>query len=299
MALNPNSLLEDHPSGVGDLNSIINGNWRTLNNYVNPAAGLTATLDDGTPPGAGNVVIASGDVFTSDDVGAVIFFESDRESYVILSYVSPTQVTIIGSGELASQSFQLYRTTETARTAYVRGLTKRVRIVGGDDDKILQWNHSLLRFDFVYPPGYNIAAGRLLFGGGTSSDLTSSADLTFDDSSDILTVAGRVTARGYQWTHDTIASAGSITIDFALHQLRSINTLAADVTFATSNLAAGRQQILRIVCDGTPRNFTFPGSWVWLGTAPASIAANKTGILTLTAYGSSDSSVVAKWEVEP
>lgn len=299
MALKPNSLLEDHPSGQGDINLIINGNWTTLNNYVNPAAGLTATLNDGVPPGAGNVVIASGDVFTSDDVGATIFFESDRQNYTILSYVSPTQVTILGSGELSSQSFQLYRTTETTRTTYIRGLTKRVRMVSGDDKKVPRWNHSLLRCDMVNQPGYNVTLGRVLYGGGSNADLTSSADFTFDDTTDILTVAGFVLAKAYRYTHDTIASAASITLDFALNQLRSINTLAADVTFATSNLAAGRQQVLRIVCDATPRNFTFPGGWVWLGTAPTAIAAGKTGIMTLMAFGTTDSTVVAKWEVQP
>lgn len=301
MALKPNSLLEDHPAGeTGDVNTIVNGNWTTINNYINPGAGLTARLDDGTPPGSGNVITASGDVFLGSDAGATIFFETDRENYTILSVTNATTALVVGSGgELSAQSFQLFRTTETARTALARGLVKQTRIESAQDAMILRWNHSLLRFDLQNIPGYNVALGRVLYGGGASTDLASSADFTFDDSTDILTVNGFALTKAFRLTHATISSAASIGIDFALNQLRSINPLSADVTFSTSNLAAGRQQILRIVCDGTLRNFTWPGSWVWLGSAPASIAANKTGLLTLIAFGTSDSDVVAKWEVEP
>lgn len=299
MALQPNSLLEDHPQGTGDLNAIVNGNWNSINNYINPAAGLTARLDDDSPPGVGNTVNASGNVFTADDVGATIFFQTDRVNYTIATYVSATKVTVIATGELAAQPFLLYRTGEVERTVLIRGLIKRARMVAGDDKKVPRWNSSLSRCDMENMAGYGVTAGRVLLGGGASTDLTSSSDIVFDDTTDLLTINGKALAKNFYLTHDTLASGASIQIDFSLNELRSISALAHDPTFTTANLAAGRRQTLRIVCDGTPRNFTWPGSWVWLGTAPASIAAGKTGLLTLVAYSSADSGVVAKWEVEP
>jgi hypothetical protein len=48
------------------------------------------------------------------------------------------------------------------------------------------------------------------------------------------------------------------------------------------------------------RNFTFPGGWKFIGAAaPASIAANKTALLTLTGFGANDSDVTAEYVVEP
>lgn len=295
----PNSLLEDHPDGIGDLNAIFNGNWAKLNAYVNPAADLTARLDDNSPPGSGNVVNASAAVFTSDDVGAIIFFEDERVNYTIASYVSATKVTVIGSGELTAQSFTIYRLGQSPRTTYMRGLAKRVRMLASDDKKVPRWNHTDGKCDMVDLPGYNVTSGNILFGGGSSTDVANSADLNFNDTTDLLTINGRALAKNFNLTHDTLASGSSIQIDFSLNQLRSISTLAHDATFTAANLAAGRRQTLRIVCDGTGRNLTWPGSWVWLGTAPTAIAASKTGLLTLIAFSSADSGVVAKWEVQP
>lgn len=297
----PNSLLEDHPDGTGDLNALHNGNWNTINNYINPAAGLTARLDDDSPPGAGNTVNASASVFTSDDVGATIFFLTDRQNYTISAFTSATKVTVSGTpGELAAQPFMLFRTGQTEYTTLIRGLVKRTRMIAGDNNKVPRWNNSLSRCEMADFPGYNVTLGRVLLGGGSSTDLTSSSDLTFDDSTDLLTVTGKVLAKNFHHTHATIASAASIQLDFQLEELRSINTLAHDVTFTSANLAAGRKQKLRIVCDGTGRNFTFPAGWVFIGAAaPASIAAGKTALLKLTAFGAADTDVVAEYSVQP
>lgn len=76
--------------------------------------------------------------------------------------------------------------------------------------------------------------------------------------------------------------------------------LTGDVSFTTTGLAAGRRVRLFITADGTPRNFTFPGGWKWIGAAaPASIAASKTGILELDSTTGADSGVIARWTVEP
>jgi hypothetical protein len=56
---------------------------------------------------------------------------------------------------------------------------------------------------------------------------------------------------------------------------------------------------LRLVADGTNRNLTFPAGWVFLGTAPASLAAGKTAVLSVTFFGTADADAVAAWAVQP
>jgi len=290
--------LENHPSGVGDLNAIFNGNWKHIANWFNPAHGLTCSQDSGVAGVAGNQLRANGAIFTSDDVGATVRF-ADGATAQISAFTSSTVVTATDSKLETAQAFEIYRTDQSDKTVLPRGLVKKVRFVSGDDAKILVWDHANLKFALITRPGYGATLGQILYGAGAGADATSSADLLWDNTAKTLTLAGRTIAKNYEFTHATLASGSSITIDFLLEGLRSINTLAANATFSTSNRAAGRQQSIRIVCDGTTRNLTWPGTWKWLNnTAPASIAANKTGVLSLTCFGTNDSDVVAVWAVE-
>jgi hypothetical protein len=103
---------------------------------------------------------------------------------------------------------------------------------------------------------------------------------------------------------EAIASASAITLDFdpALPSYRSI-TMGHNITFSTDNLAAGRGMSIRLdnSAGGSARVLTFPldganQKWTWLGgSAPAQVEANKVAIISLVAYGSADSSVVAAW----
>lgn len=88
--------------------------------------------------------------------------------------------------------------------------------------------------------------------------------------------------------------AGTTTIDFTGDGLKII-TLTGDITFATSNLAAGRSVTVLVQGDSVTRNLSFPG-WYWFGSvAPAQIAANKNAILTLTSFGTTDASMGAAY----
>ena len=75
-------------------------------------------------------------------------------------------------------------------------------------------------------------------------------------------------------------------------------SLTGDVTFATSNRASGRQVTIRITCDATQRTLTFPAGWVFVGTKPSNIAASKTGVLSLTFFGTADTDCVAAYGVQ-
>jgi hypothetical protein len=86
-------------------------------------------------------------------------------------------------------------------------------------------------------------------------------------------------------------------IDFATEGLKTIS-IAAATTFTASNYANGRSVTIKVTCDATLRNLTFPTGWVFVGTKPASIAASKVGILTITSFGTTEDSCVAAWAVQ-
>jgi len=100
-------------------------------------------------------------------------------------------------------------------------------------------------------------------------------------------------------TPDTsLGTTGTLTLDVAAASLYDAGPLTGDITFASSNLVAGRSVTARIVNGATLRTLAFPAGWVFVGAKPADIAASKTGILTATAFGTTDADVVAAWAVE-
>lgn len=111
-----------------------------------------------------------------------------------------------------------------------------------------------------------------------------------------LGVTGAVTALNIVLTQTVLTYAATTDIDFDLAGLRTL-ALTGNVTFTTSNRGSGKTVTIKILCDATPRTFTFP-AWKWVGTVPTGIAANKTGILSVSGFGSADTDVVAAYAVE-
>lgn len=96
----------------------------------------------------------------------------------------------------------------------------------------------------------------------------------------------------------TLTYASTVTLDFSVGGQQVIS-LTGNITFAASNMTQGTSLKLIIKADSSTRNFTFPG-WVFIGaSAPASIAANKTAILTLECTGTTAGSVIASYAVQP
>jgi len=99
---------------------------------------------------------------------------------------------------------------------------------------------------------------------------------------------------------NTLTPAASVAIDVspALPIFNSL-TLNQNTTFTTSNLGNGRSASVRVICDGTDRQLTFPMTWKWLGSGPPSgLLANNVGYLSIVSFGSTDASVVAAWSYE-
>lgn len=99
---------------------------------------------------------------------------------------------------------------------------------------------------------------------------------------------------------NTLTAGGAITIDTdPILPIYNSVALNANATFSTSNLGVGRGGSVRVLCDGTTRTLTFPGTWTWMGTAPpANLAANDVGWLSIIAFGATDADVVAAWTFE-
>jgi hypothetical protein len=113
-----------------------------------------------------------------------------------------------------------------------------------------------------------------------------------------LTTTDRPQFANVRSTHSTLTYAATTDIDLDTDGFQTL-TLTGNITFTTSNRAAGRSKTIRIVGDSSLRTFTFPG-WTFVGAAaPASLAANKDAILTITAFGTADTDIVAAYAVEP
>jgi len=122
--------------------------------------------------------------------------------------------------------------------------------------------------------------------------LGAEAKLVWDKTNDELFVDGNV-----RLGLKTVVYNANIALDFREEGFHTI-ALTGDLTLTTSNLGVGRAIALRIVCDGSDRTLTFPGTWTFLGTMPVNIAAGKTGVLSLTSFSTTDADVIAAWGVE-
>lgn len=96
-------------------------------------------------------------------------------------------------------------------------------------------------------------------------------------------------------------TTGAVALDFAaLDQgVHLHGPLTGAITYSTTNLAAKRSITIVITNGATLRAFAFP-AWIPLGAAlPASIAANKTAVLTVYSPGTTDAACVASYQAQP
>jgi hypothetical protein len=117
------------------------------------------------------------------------------------------------------------------------------------------------------------------------------------DGSNILLQKIVRSAEAAQAGIETLTYAASVAVDFATAEDKTI-TLSGNMTLTSAGLAAGREVSLRIIADGSTRSLSFPSGWTFIGSEPTDIAANKTGVLSLKSYGSTDADIVAAWAVE-
>lgn len=127
-------------------------------------------------------------------------------------------------------------------------------------------------------------------------------ELTVDTDKKMIVVHDGSTVGGHpsgNFLNSTITYALTVNLDMqAIAGLYRTISLTGNLTFTTSNRASGRTVVLRLICDATQRNLTFPADWKFVGTKPSNIAANKTGILTLSYFGTADADCIAAYGVQ-
>ena len=134
-----------------------------------------------------------------------------------------------------------------------------------------------------------------------ASDVFQVADTYTQAQADTLFIPkidpGIIEADNYDIGLTTLGS-DSISLNFSGETGLYTRTAAGNITFTASNYRAGSIKTVRVIPGGSSRNLTFPSSWVFVGVKPTSIAANKTGILTVTSFGTTEGDCVAAWAVQ-
>ncbi len=122
-----------------------------------------------------------------------------------------------------------------------------------------------------------------------SRQLLSSTALYSDSSSNIVSASS--TALTYL--------ANTQQVNFASTPYQTFQ-ITNDTIFTNQNQAVGRSVAVKMIGGLTNCNLTFPSQWVFIGsTAPALIGSNKTAILSLTAFGTDPTNVIAAYAVQP
>lgn len=118
-----------------------------------------------------------------------------------------------------------------------------------------------------------------------------------DLNSNFENLDGRATALENATLAVDTAASNTVNLDFSSDRLvkRAAN---GNITFTGSSYTAGKSVTVRVVCDGTARNVSFPADWKFVSIKPTQLAANKTAVLATTCFGAAASDVVAAWAFE-
>lgn len=99
-------------------------------------------------------------------------------------------------------------------------------------------------------------------------------------------------------TQAVISYAATITVA-SQGALCQYCALTGNVTVQFDTIAAGRSVELLLEADGSTRNLTWPASIRWLGTAPATLAANKQLRVRFEMRTGAAAGITASFAVEP
>lgn len=150
-----------------------------------------------------------------------------------------------------------------------------------------------------------IAGAGVAAGGASGTVLTKISGGDYDttwtaltlDTLNNVTSTRIITAPNYDIQVATLASS-SISLDFSSGTGLATRAVNENVSFTGANYRAGAIKTVRLVNGSTLRNITFPAGWVFLGSKPTTIAANKTGVLTVTSFDVDEANCVAAWSVQ-
>jgi hypothetical protein len=95
-----------------------------------------------------------------------------------------------------------------------------------------------------------------------------------------------------------LGTTGTINLNFEGDSYKTQGPLTGDIVYTGSNYQDGSNVTVKVLNGSTERNLTFPIEWKFVGTKPATIAADKIAILTITVFNSITSDIVAAWAAE-
>lgn len=102
-------------------------------------------------------------------------------------------------------------------------------------------------------------------------------------------------------THDNMPYSAVRILNFRERDYRTL-LLDGNMIFGAQGHAPAKAVVVRIrnTSGVTSRNLSFPASWIFMGPAgaPSTIAPSRTGILSVTCFGTSDADVIAAWAVQ-
>jgi len=128
---------------VGDANAIVNSNWHTIDGWFNPAEALTASQ-------TGTTVTASAALFTSEMVGATIYFATGETGVIQAGALTGTPSTTctldVSQTIAAGTKFAIYRTGQDPKTAVARALLKTTDAASHTNGYVPAWNSAQQRF---------------------------------------------------------------------------------------------------------------------------------------------------------
>jgi len=137
-----------------------------------------------------------------------------------------------------------------------------------------------------------------LTGGTYSGSLNATTGTVQTLTSSTATISEIATGKNFAVNVGTLSTtSGTQQLDFT-SQGYLTHSITGNITYTATNYSAGRSLSVRITSDGTARNFTFPASWVFVGSKPTSIAASKNAVLSITSFGTTEANTVAAYAVQ-
>lgn len=110
----------------------------------------------------------------------------------------------------------------------------------------------------------------------------------------------------FDYLEDAVDNAGAefstegsnaVFIDFSKDRVVT-RTADGNVAFTGSNYTGGKSATVRIIASGGNRDLSFPSGWKFISFKPTNLLSGKTGVLSLTSFGTAEADVVAAWGFE-
>lgn len=133
---------------------------------------------------------------------------------------------------------------------------------------------------------------------GAQLNIISTAHPMLIQAADGITLSGSVRTNNISFNNTVLATTGNVAINFALTAYFTQAALTGSIIYTALNYEIGKTVTVKVTGSAsTSRTLTFPTGWVFVGAKPTSIAAGKTGILTVTSFGTTEADCVAAWAV--